>query len=349
MNGSSLACCVWELTLRCNLRCMHCGATAGRPRADELTTAEVLEVADELVALPAEEVTLMGGELFLRPDWLPVAERLREGGVQVVIFTNATLLTPERITQLRALQPRTIGTSIDGGRAAVHDAIRGVPGALDATQSAIDDLQRAGLRVSVITTLTRRNLYELPTIARLLLGRDIRWQIQVAGGGGERLARTDLLTPLEFYFAALFIARMRATYGWPTLPVIGAHDFGYHSTRLQGTYSSHLRMPGQVWRGCGAGRDTLGIQSDGGVKGCLSLPESFVVANVRERPLTEIWEGDTFASWRAPVTRQGFCADCPHGETCEGGCTELAVTYPGRRGDNPMCLYRIEQTLRGHG
>jgi radical SAM protein with 4Fe4S-binding SPASM domain len=337
----ALECCVWELTLRCNLCCLHCGATAGHARTDELTTAEVLRVADELVALRAGEVTLMGGELFLRPDWLPVAERLREGGVQVVIFTNGTLLTSRRISQLRTLRPRTIGTSIDGGRASVHDAIRGVPGAFDATLSAIDDLQAAGLRVSVITTITRRNLYELPTIARLLVGRDIRWQIQVAGGGGERLARNDLLTQLEFYLAALFIARTRATYAWSALPVIGAHDFGYCSTRVPS-----LRMPGQTWGGCGAGRDALGIQSDGGVKGCLSLPESFVVGNLREHSLAELWEGDTLAPWREPVTRHGFCADCPHGERCEGGCTELAVTHSGRRGENPMCLYRIERDLQ---
>ena len=341
MSAPTLQCCVWELTLRCNLRCLHCGATAGRPRADELTTAEALRVADELVALPATEVTLMGGELFLRSDWLKVAERLREGGVQLVVFTNGTLLTPERIAQLRALEPRTIGTSLDGGRATAHDAIRGVPGALDATLSGMDDLQAAGLRVSVITTITRRNLYELPAIARLLMGRDIRWQIQIAGGGGGRLSRADLLTELEFYLVALFIARMRNTHSWADLPVIGAHDIGYCSTRLPS-----LRLPGQVWVGCGAGRNTLGIQSDGGVKGCLSLPGAFVVGNLREHTLAELWEGETFAVWREPVTRYGFCADCPHGTVCEGGCTELAVTYSGRRGESPMCLYRIEQMLR---
>jgi radical SAM protein with 4Fe4S-binding SPASM domain len=329
---------VWELTLRCILRCLHCGATAGSTRPDELTTAEALRVADELVALKTDEVTLMGGEIFLHPDWLAVAQALRAGGVQVVVFTNGTLITPERIMQLKALEPRTIGTSIDGGSAAVHDEIRGVPGALAKTLAAVDDLQAAGLRVGVITTLTRRNLYELPAIARLLMGRDIRWQIQAAGGGGERLARADLLTPLEFYFAALFIARLRTTYPWAALPVIGAHDFGYCSTRLPS-----LRVPGQVWAGCGAGRNTLGIQSDGGVKGCLSLPGDFVVGNVRDRSLVELWQGDTFEAWRGSVIRHGFCSQCPHGEACEGGCTELAVTYSGRRGDNPMCFYRIER------
>ncbi|MBN1953650.1 MAG: radical SAM protein [Anaerolineae bacterium] len=333
-----LQCCVWELTLRCNLRCRHCGATAGRARPDELSTTEALRIADELAALPADEVTLMGGELFLRPDWYAVAERLRTGGVGLVVFTNATLLNAERIAQLRALEPRTIGTSLDGGCAAVHDDIRGRAGAFARTVAALDALPAAGLRVAVITTLTRRNLYELPAIARLLVGRGIRWQIQCAGVGGERLVRQDLLTPLEFYFAARFIARMRATYSWEELPVIGAHDFGYCSGRLP-----YLGMPGERWAGCPAGRRVLGIQSNGAVKACLSLPDDMVVGSLRELSLAELWQGEMLAAWRRPAERTGFCAACPHGPVCEGGCTSMAVTYSGQRGDDPCCLYRLEQ------
>lgn len=345
MIGSGMrgpACCVWELTLRCNLRCLHCGATAGSARADELSTAEVLRVAGELAALPVGEVTLMGGELFLRPDWLAVAEGLRSGNVGLVVFTNGTLVTRERIAQLRALSPRTIGTSLDGGSAAVHDAIRGVPGAFERTLAAIDDLQAAGLRVSVITTLTRRNLYELPGIARLLTGRDIRWQIQVAGAGGERLAQEDLLRPLEFYFAGLFIARMRAMLPWHLLPVIGAHDFGYCSARLP-----YLGLPATRWAGCSAGREVLGIRSDGRVQPCLSLPESCAVGSLRERSLAELWQGDALAQWRKPAERHGACAACPEGDRCEGGCTGIAITYSGRRGENPMCFRLIEQEWGG--
>ena len=336
--ASPLRCCVWELTRRCNLRCRHCGATAGPSLPDELSTAAALHLADELAALPAAEVTLMGGELFLRPDWFAVAERLRAGGVPLVIFTNGTLLDAGRIAQLRALEPRVIGTSLDGGTAAVHDDIRGLPGALARTQAAIEELQAAGLPVAVITTLTRRNLYDLPTIATRLAGRGIRWQIQCAGAGGERLELGDLLTPLEFYFAALCIARLRATYPWDVLPVLGAHDFGYCSAHLPS-----LRVPGQGWAGGPAGRAVLGITSDGGVKRCLSLPDAFVVARLGERSLADIWYGDTFAAWRRPVPRAGFCAACPHGELCQGGCTGTAVTYSGRRGDNPLCFFRLEQ------
>jgi radical SAM protein with 4Fe4S-binding SPASM domain len=334
-----LECCVWELTLRCNLRCRHCGATAGRARLHELSTAEALRVADELAALPAGEVTLMGGELFLRSDWFQVAAGLRTGGVQLVIFTNGTLLTPRDPARLRELAPRTIGVSLDGGRAAAHDDVRGVPGAFDRTWTAIEELQRAGLRVAVITTLTRRNLYELPALARLLAGRDIRWQIQVAGVGGARLERGDLLRPMEFYFAALALARLRATYPWSILPVIGAHDFGYCSTRLPA-----LGVPGQGWAGCPAGRSVAGIRSDGRVQPCLSLPEGTAAGDLRADSFGDLWRGPAFGPWRAPVERRGFCRRCPHGQQCEGGCTGMALSVTGRRGDNPMCFYRIENT-----
>ncbi len=337
MSEWSLACCVWELTLRCNLRCVHCGASAGQSRPAELTPAEALRVADELAALPAAEVTLMGGELFLRPDWLPVAERLRRDGVQLVIFTNGTLLTAERIAQLRALQPRSVGVSLDGGSAVVHDAIRGVSGAFARTLVAIDRLQEADLRVAVVTTLTRRNLTALPALARLLIGRGIRWQVQMAGTGGERLTPGDVLNPHEFYFAASTIAHMRRVYDWVTLPLIGAHDFGYCSTRLP-----WLGMPGQEWVGCSAGRSVLGICSDGRVKPCLSLPDAFVSGSLREHSLDELWTGNSLAAWRRPAERSGFCAACPHGTRCEGGCTAMAVTSSGRRGDNAFCLYRLE-------
>ncbi len=211
---SAIRCCVWEITLACNLRCSHCGASAGRPRPDELGPAEALHLADDLAALPCQEVTLMGGELFLRPDWLAIAERLRVGGVALVLFTNGWLLDPtavgqsarERIAQFRALAPRTVGLSLDGARAKVHDAQRGMPGAFDRAWGALEALQAAGIPVSLITTLTRANLYDLPALARRLLGRGIPWQVQIATCNGARMRRTDQLTPLEFYWAGAWLA-----------------------------------------------------------------------------------------------------------------------------------------------
>jgi radical SAM protein with 4Fe4S-binding SPASM domain len=344
---NAVRCCVWEITLACNLRCKHCGATAGRARPDELTPAEALHLADDVAALPTQEVTLMGGELFLRSDWLAIAERLRANGVALVIFTNGWLLDRERIAQIKVLSPRTVGLSLDGARAEVHDAQRGVAGSHERAWRALDALREASLPASVITTLTRSNLYELPALARQLLARGIHWQVQVATCNGARMARSDQLTPLEFYWAGAWLDLVRHKYDWPLLPVAGAHDLGYHSTRL-----GNLLPPGCTWNGCTAGLDTLGIQSHGGVKGCLSLPDDFVEGNVRERPIGDLWrDPDAFALNRQFTLDKlrGFCATCPYGPACRGGCSDLAHAATGSPYDNPYCFYRleIEEEIRG--
>jgi MoaA/NifB/PqqE/SkfB family radical SAM enzyme len=59
---------VWELTLRCDQPCSHCGSRAGAARARELSPAECLAVVPQLVEMGAREVTLIGGEAYLRPD-----------------------------------------------------------------------------------------------------------------------------------------------------------------------------------------------------------------------------------------------------------------------------------------
>ena len=344
----AVRCCVWEITLACNLRCGHCGATAGRARPGELTPAEALRLADDLAALPCLEVTLMGGELFLRSDWQAIARRLRRQGVELVLFSNGLLLDPrvegagERLARVRDLAPRTVGVSLDGATAAVHDGQRGLPGALARAWRAIDSLNEAGVRVSAVTTLTRRNLYELPALARRLAGRGIRWQVQVATCNGGRMDPGQQLTSLEFYWAGAWLNLARQKYDWVALPVAGAHDLGHHSARL-----GNLLPPGCAWQGCTAGLDTLGIQSDGGVKGCLSLPDRFLEGNVRRRPIGELWhDPDAFRLNRhfRPELLGGDCAACPHGPTCRGGCSDLAQASSGSPYDNAYCFRRIERS-----
>src|SRR5271155_2490385 len=72
---------VWEITLACDLACRHCGSRAGRDRPDELTTAEALDLVDQMADLGGKEVTLIGGEAYLRADWLQIVRRVRSHGI----------------------------------------------------------------------------------------------------------------------------------------------------------------------------------------------------------------------------------------------------------------------------
>src|SRR5215472_577654 len=87
---------VWELTLRCDLACRHCSSRAGRPRQNELTTSEALSLVADLAELGVLEVTLIGGEAYLRDDWLELVRAIRHHGMECTMVTGGRGLTGER-------------------------------------------------------------------------------------------------------------------------------------------------------------------------------------------------------------------------------------------------------------
>src|ERR1700733_4053429 len=79
---------VWEITLKCDLACRHCGSRAGRERPDELDTAEALDLVAQMAALRVREVTLIGGEAYLRDDWTEIARAIVDRGMKCGITTG---------------------------------------------------------------------------------------------------------------------------------------------------------------------------------------------------------------------------------------------------------------------
>ena len=105
---------VWELTLRCNLNCRHCGSRAGRARDDELGLNEALTLADDLAEMGCQFLTLSGGEPLLRKDWPIIAQRLIERGVTVGMVTNGILWNDAQADLVRTVGLETVAFSVDG-------------------------------------------------------------------------------------------------------------------------------------------------------------------------------------------------------------------------------------------
>ena len=334
---------VWELTLACNLKCLHCGSTAGGRRDAELSPAEALALCEDLKRSGARGVALMGGEPLLRKDFFEIAARVRELGMELSVITNGTVPGEEVFARLAALAPRAVAVSLDAADPALHDRIRGVPGAFAKSFAFIERCLKAGLPVSVITTVHKLNLKELPALRDLLKGRGIAWQVQTAGAEGGRFSRDLLLDREEFYSVGMFVEACRRTYAPEVLPVIGAHDLGYHSLLLDNVSLY------EKWEGCQAGLSVAGIRSDGGVMGCLAMnAPGFVEGNVREKSFTEIWNAaGGFAYTRSFTEDQAGpeCAGCEHARTCGGGCSEMSLMKTGCLHNDPYCFARIEREL----
>ncbi|TET10565.1 MAG: radical SAM protein [Candidatus Thorarchaeota archaeon] len=334
-------CAVWEITLACNLNCIHCGSAAGRKRDDELSTEEALQLCDDLKGIGCQGVALMGGEPLLRPDWVTISEKVHNLGMELSIITNGWLgLDDNVIQQIVELAPECVTVSLDGGESSVHDMIRGVEGSFDRATQAIDRFASLGLPTAVITTVHKLNLKELTKIRDYLKGKGVAWQIQMATPHG-RLEQRHVLSQDEYYSVALFIAATRKLYS-KELMVAGAHDMGYFSTILP-----DLQV--KAWQGCQAGIGTLGIQSNGNITGCLALPEQFIEGNIRDRPLREIWydkESFTFSRYVKMSDMKAHCARCELKKLCGGGCSAVSASMSRGFHQDPYCVRHIEQSMK---
>src|SRR5205823_6593515 len=117
----------WNLTRRCNLECAHCYIAAGphESAATELDKATCLGIVDQVLSVnPAPMLILSGGEPLLRDDLNEIAHYASAHGATVVVGTNGTLLTDERIAALQAAGVRGVAVSIDSLRPSYHDNFR---------------------------------------------------------------------------------------------------------------------------------------------------------------------------------------------------------------------------------
>lgn len=332
---------LFELTLRCNMRCMHCGSSAGTKRVKELSTDEWKSIVKELSDLNCKMITLLGGEPFLRKDWYDISKTIRDYGIRLVMISNGLLIDEKTISKLRNLDTYAVAVSIDGGKAETHDTIRQMNGSFETCKKVISMLKNADIPTTVITTLSKTNFNELPEMRKQLLNKGIAWQIQMAVPVG-RFPKKLMLSKEEFYTAAIFIATSRKKYSTKELPIVGAHSFGYFSGMLPNINIT------PDWSGCQAGITAIGIQSNGDVKGCLSLPEDFVESNIRQKSISEIWNDPEFCSYNRYFKQEnlnGDCKDCKYGKTCKGGCLAVSAAVTNKRHYDPYCLKLIEKTI----
>jgi len=331
----------WELTLKCNMNCKHCGSIAGESRTKELTTQEALNLCEKLKQFKIKSVGITGGEAILRDDWAIIVKKLRDYGIKVSILSNGWAITDDMIKQFKELGVSMIAISIDGGTPQTHDYIRGISGSFNKCIKTLAQLKKEHIPTTVVTTVHKGNIAELPKLKDILIGKTSAWQLQIAVPFG-RFPKDQLLSKEEYYSLAMFIAATRRKISRKRLVIIGAHSIGYHSNIVRNT------MANPIWAGCQAGISTMAIQSNGNVKGCLSLPDEFVEGNIKKIPVKEIWNDPNAFSYTRKFKKTDLkndCIDCKYGKTCKGGCTTVSSRVSGEPHCNPYCLYQIEKEM----
>jgi radical SAM protein with 4Fe4S-binding SPASM domain len=249
------------------------------------------------------------------------------------MITNGLLLE-KNVPRLVAAGIERIGISLDG-RPETHDFIRNHQGSYEKAMAAARAAREAGLVVGAVTHVSKANVEELDEMYALFEEVGLSyWQIQITFSLGRMKEHDDYsLPPERLPELAEFIRTKTAAGG--ALRVLPGDNLGYFC---------EPPIRDKVWKGCFAGRHLMGVDADGAIKGCLSLPREFVEGNIRERSLEEIWQDpDKFRYNRyfEESDLEGHCEGCDKARQCRAGCVVTAYSATGSRFDNPYCIHRV--------
>ncbi len=342
--------CVWEVTLACDLACRHCGSRAGRARPDELNTEQALDLAGQLIDLGIKEVTLIGGEAYLRPDWLQIVNKFARAGIDVSITTGGRSITADLAHAAADAGLRAASVSLDGMEK-THDHLRAAEGSFAAALRSMGHLKAAGLRLYNNTQINRLTIGDLPALLETMIEHGSRaWQITLTVPMGRAADEPEiLLQPHELLDLFPLLAQLKKRADEAKLMIFRGNTLGYF-----GPYESLFKSWTTRGHGgsCGAGSSTIGIEADGTIKGCPSLgTKKWGGGNSRDASLVDIWtRAEPLRYNRTRTTAQlwGYCATCYYADTCRAGCTWMSDMLLGRPGNNPYCHHRaIEMNRTG--
>jgi AdoMet-dependent heme synthase len=344
----------WNLTRRCNLECAHCYISAGphESATSELATAECRRIVDELVAVnPAPMLILSGGEPLLREDLTEIASYAAGKGATVVVGTNGTLLSDERIAALKDAGVRGVAVSIDSLRPTYHDNFRHGKGSLADTTAALGRLRAQRLDFIVQTTATKGNRAELEQLAAWSADQGavaFNCYFLVATGRGAGLSD---LAPAEYDAVLADLARWQRDYrGRMMVRSKCAPHFMRHVHQADPD-SPVLNYETR----CPCGTQYCRITPDGKLTPCPYLPE--VAGDLRLQSFGEIWRSAPLFRTLREGTLGGKCGRCEYRGLC-GGCRARAFALEGDvLAADPSCTYeptpgaavieRVRDTLYG--
>ncbi|ACS79305.1 12,18-didecarboxysiroheme deacetylase [Maridesulfovibrio salexigens] len=331
---------VWNMTRRCNLKCVHCYAQAVDPDGkDEISTSKAKEIIDDLAAFGAPVMLFSGGEPLVRKDLVELASYATGKGMRAVISTNGTLITKEKARELKDVGLSYVGISLDGTEE-THDKFRGVPGSYKKAIEGVENCKAEGLKVGLRFTINKRNWTEVPSIFKVLRDLEVPracFYHLVYSGRGSELIKEDLTHAETRQLLDLIMDETKALYdaGMPKeiLTVDNHADGVYVYQRLLKEDPERAKEVLELLQfneGNNSGRGIGCISWDGQVHAD-QFWRNHTFGNVLERPFSEIWMDENIELLHKLKDKKqhvgGRCATCRYLNICAGNFRARAEAY----------------------
>ena len=348
---------VWNVSRRCNLRCVHCYSQSRNiDYENELTTAEAKALLEDLGEFGTPVILFSGGEPLMREDLTELIAHAKKQGLRAVISTNGTLITKEKAIELRELGLSYVGISMDGLQE-IHDKFRGVEGAFDMALQGIRNCIAGEIKVGLRFTINKRNVEDIPGIFDLIEKENIPrvcFYHLVYSGRGSDLIEEDLSHEETRKVLDVIIDRTKELHdkGKPVevLTVDNHADGPYIYLRMlkeDPKRAADILELLEMNEGNSTGKGFGCISWDGAVH-----PDQFwrqhTLGNVRERKFSEIWT-DTSNEFLMKLKNKkehmtGRCASCKWLNVCAGNFRARAESfYDDLWAPDPACYLTDEE------
>jgi len=294
-----------ELTHHCNFRCQHC-YIPDFSAPDRLSTERVLELLVELAEVGTLYLTLTGGELFLRRDWLTIARRARELGFALRLFSNGSLIDDAIACAIASL-PAATEISLYSMDRATFEEITQQPGSFGKTLHGIETLRQHGVEVLLKTPMMLHNYRDLDAISAYAeeMGAGFQPSPMITAKKDGDMATVALRVPQK-----------------ELVPHFGGPHLG---CEIPAEDATDPRNDGPL---CAAANRYCNITSSGDVMACNILPGSD--GNVRERSFRDVWENSPWLNKIRGIRRPDLdtCSTCSSLSYC-GRCHAQAMVEDG--------------------
>lgn len=334
----------WETTAGCNLSCRHCrGSSTSQKPTGELNTKEAMRFIDEISSMGKPILILSGGEPLVRDDICELATYANGKGLPVALATNGTLVTPELASHLKEVGIRRISVSLDGASPETHDDFRCMPGAFEGAMRGIGAIKQAGISFQINTTVTKRNLKEIPYILEMAtaIGAEaLHIFLLVPTGRGKELEDEEI-PPVEYERVLNWFYDQQKTAKIQLKATCAPHYFRIMRQRAKKEgIEINVKTHGYeaMTKGCLGGTGFCFVSSIGEVYPCGYLPA--LAGNIKEQSFSDIWENSqVFNDLRDPSRLKGKCGDCEYNKVC-AGCRARAYAATGDYlAEEPYCIY----------
>ena len=316
---------LFELTHKCNLKCIHCYEPTAKPDL-ELTTNQVKNLIDQASGMGVPHISFGGGEALVRPDIFELLKYATDKGIAVELLSNGMLITDTVASKLSKCGVSAVSLSLDSAVPETHNAIRRGD-CFDKVIVAIGNLTKHKIRVEVNSVFTKLNRNDFKGVVELSkeLGVSTVRAVRLVSLGRAK-ENNALISPdkkdYEWFSNMLYdVSKEYSDKGFTVtgddafLPFLYIRNKKERMSWLKGKYM-----------GCIGGRVIVSIDPFGNVYPCGYLKYSeFCAGNIKTDTLQEIWSSpESFKELRGLGLPQDKCNSCEHIEFCRGGCRGAA-------------------------